>query len=333
MAWLAILLTTLSLLLQPSIAITSEDCNGNVMTGRLPSLYEQYCCVDVNNRKPFVLKGEERMYFLCPSTSPQSCASVNFLASCSEILSTYPTATSGYYNLAINENTTATVYCDMDLDCNGERGWMRVAYLDMTNPNEQCPPGFRLYEENGVRACGRQSFGCQAAYYSTFSVTYTRVCGRVIGYQKGTTNAFHSPIMSVHVGYVDGVSITAGEVRQHIWTFAAAKQGNGTGTSECPCAEDSDGIVEQQDFVGTDYFCESGSQGQANAATLYTDDPLWDGKQCGLIEEECCNAPGIPWFHKPLQQPTTDYIELRVCGNQEVEDEDSPVESFEIYVD
>ena len=65
--------------------------------------------------------------------------------------------------------------------------------------------------------------------------------------------------------------------------------------------------------------------------TFHYSDPLWDGQQCGLIEEECCNVTGIPWFHKPLQQPTTDYIELRVCANQEISNEDAPVNLVELY--
>ena len=331
MAWLATLLTTLSLL-QPSIAITSEDCNGNAITGRLPSLYEQYCCVDVNNRKPFVLKGEERMYFFCPSTSPKSCASVNFLASCSEILSTYPIATSGYYNLATNENTIATVYCDMDLNCNGERGWMRVGYLNMTDPNEQCPPGFRLYEENGVRACGRYTSGCLSVTYPSHDISYSQVCGRVIGYQQGTPDAIFHKDNGLNGAYVDGVSITRGNPRQHIWTYMASLMEDefyDDGKEECPCAPNSP--VTTPSFIGNDYFCESGSPGPFDYDTFYTADPLWDGEQCGLIEEECCNAPGIPWFHKPLQQPTTDYIELRVCGHAKITNEDAPVNLIEIH--
>ena len=44
-----------------------------------------------------------------------------------------------------------------------------------------------------------------------------------------------------------------------------------------------------------------------NFTTLYNADPLWDGKQRGLIEEGFCNFTGIPWSHKVLQQPTTEY--------------------------
>ena len=27
--------------------------------------------------------------------------------------------------------------------------------ISMCDPHEQCPPGFKLYNQNGVRACGR----------------------------------------------------------------------------------------------------------------------------------------------------------------------------------
>lgn len=65
---------------------------------------------------------------------------------------------------------------------------------------------------------------------------------------------------------------------------------------------------------------------------LYPDDPLWDGEGCGGDEGPCCNVPGIPWFHKVLPSPTTDYIELRVCADQGTGDEDTPVSLYEIYV-
>ena len=99
--------------------------------------------------------------------------------------------------------------------------------------------------------------------------------------------------------------------------------------NECPCAPSSP--VTPQSFVGNDYFCESGCPGQFKLGVLYTD-PLWDGKQCGLIEKPCCLAPGIPWFHKTFNLPTTDYIELRVCANQETPNEDIPVGFYDIYV-
>ena len=312
---------------QSTLAVSSCDSS-------TPSLYEQYCCVKSNLGETIILTGEhKRTYIVCPLELLSTCLFVGFFYSCSNVLTAYPTAPSGYYNIRLSNGTATTVYCDMDLNCNGERGWMRVGYLNMADPNEQCPSGFRLYEENGVRACGRQSTGCESVTYPSHDISYSQVCGRVIGYQQGSPDAIASQSNSIDSAYVDGVSITRGYPRQHIWTFMAASQENSfsySGFNECPCAPNSP--VTPASFIGNDYFCESGSSGLYDVTTFHYADPLWDGEQCGLIEEECCNATGIPWFHKPLQQPTTDYIELRVCCDGCVaNDEDVPVGLVEIY--
>ena len=102
------------------------------------------------------------------------------------------------------------------------------------------------------------------------------------------------------------------------------------GDSCCPCAPNSPVTVPS--FIGNDYFCESGCPGQYQKNVFYSGDPLWDGEQCGQIEKACCLAPGLPWFHKTLNSPTTDYLEMRVCGDEAAGNEDSPVAYYEIYV-
>ena len=65
--------------------------------------------------------------------------------------------------------------------------------------------------------------GCSLAYFSAHNITYTRVCGRLIGYQFGNTRAFRGGFTaSLDFNYVDGVSVTHSSPRQHIWTFAAS---------------------------------------------------------------------------------------------------------------
>ena len=68
--------------------------------------------------------------------------------------------------------------------------WYHVAYLNMSDPTQQCPPwpSLRLYSANGVRACGRLStigaFGCSSLIFASGdSRQYSKVCGQVIGYQ------------------------------------------------------------------------------------------------------------------------------------------------------
>ena len=48
--------------------------------------------------------------------------------------------------------------------------WYHVAYLNMSNPAEQCPSAWREYNSGGVRACGRPastSESCPGVRYST----------------------------------------------------------------------------------------------------------------------------------------------------------------------
>ena len=252
-------------------------------------------------------------------------------ASCEDIKTMSPSAPSGYYNITKYDGTTQRVYCDLEHFCGSEiSGWTRVAYLDMSNPSQQCPTELRLYNENGVRACGRQSSSggsCDSVTFSTDGLRYSQVCGRVIGYQYGHTDAFNDGY-SIDSYYVEGISITHGSPRQHIWTLAAGWTETGTGSTHCPCNIGSTASVPS--FVGDDYFCESGTL-TYNGAILYTDDPLWDGEGCGGDEGPCCNAPGIPWFHKVLNSPITDDIELRVCADSSTT-EDAAVSLYELYV-
>ena len=78
--------------------------------------------------------------------------------------------------------------------CGGD-GWTRVAYLNMSDPMQSCPPAWRNRFANEVRMCGQPagSLGqCHSTIYSTSGRSYNRICGQVIGYQFGHTDAFHS---------------------------------------------------------------------------------------------------------------------------------------------
>ena len=257
------------------------------------------------------------------------------LQSCKDTKLACPKSTTGYYKLIDSqEEEIHQVYCNMDELCGDpDGGWMRVAYLNMSDPTEKCPMGFRLYEENGVKACGRhESDSCMSTIFSSKSVSYSQVCGRVYGYQKGTPDAIgqHSRY-GINGHYVDGVSITRGNPRQHVWTmigghYETLKYANHRST--CPCSNGR----KLPAFVGNHYFCESGNPSNKQKFKLYTDDLLWDGKQCGTNEQGCCKALGLPWFHRLLETTTTDDIELRICGNQKTHDEDTPVAYYEIYV-
>ena len=262
-------------------------------------------------------------------------------ASCNDIKIISPSAPSGYYNITNNDGTTQSVYCDLEHGhkylC-GSTGWTRIAYLDMSDTSQQCPNEFRQY--NGVRACGRKTSSGASCDSITFPVNmnYSQVCGQVMGYQYATPDAFdylrkNSRYKNIDSFYVDGVSITHGSPRQHIWTFVGSIISNGQENTQnyCPC--DGTDRISPPDFVGEDYFCESGNPSSNGwSITLYTDDPLWDGYNCGSGEAECCDAPHAPYFHKVLDSSTTDDVELRLCFDQRSADEDTPINLYEIYV-
>ena len=249
--------------------------------------------------------------------------------SCQEIKSVRPELSSGYYTVTSNE-TDYTVYCNMEELCGSGDGWTRVAYLNMTDTDEQCPSTLQLYNESGVRACGRQprTDGCMTVgNFSSYDIDYKEICGRVIGYQYGSTDGFLNPSNNINDTYMDGVSLTYGNPHTHIWTFTAARH---EGNVRCPCSGRNVGVP---DVVGNHYYCESGSTSAPNA-TLYTGDPLWDGKNCNSKESLCCAGQFTPpWFHRVLDISTSENIEMRTCFDIDSDDdEDTPLELYEIYI-
>ena len=263
---------------------------------------------------------------------------LNPVRSCKDVPQESP---SGDYWIQADETSSPVqVYCDMNrtsFSCNTTGGWMRVANLDMTDPNKNCPAGFRLVSRTSapLRTCGRPGpVGCVSTTFQTYGVEYSHVCGRVIGYQDGTPDAFFrgTTIDSI---YVNGVSFTHGQSpRQHIWTFAGALHETNVGRRDytCPCTlKDIPYTGTIPSFVGQDYFCDTGSRSAAKIGLFYPEDPLWDGQGCGNVST-CCEFNNPSWFCKQLPQPTTDDIELRICSDQTTGDEDTPIEQVDIYV-
>ena len=266
--------------------------------------------------------------------------------------STLPTnCPSGYYWIRSSNGSAVQVYCDIDrvCGCNDTGGWTRVAFLNTTDPNQQCPGEWMLQNEwrllRGItetrRLCGGNSsshLGCVSATYNTYGISYSHVCGRVIGYQFAVTDAFRTSNSSIDSHYLSGVSLTHGPpgARQHIWSFAAGFGEGNTGQLGCPCANRLSALARVPSFVRNDFFCESGNPVAFSVThVLYPDDPLWDGEGCG--SPPCCELsypPGVtaPWFCKHLPQTTTDDIEARICHSYDDNDEDTPVELVELYI-
>ena len=210
--------------------------------------------------------------------------------------------------------------------------WRRVAYIDTTQ-GSPCPSGLREVTSSTLnkRACGRSvNGGCSSVTFPSGG-SYTHVCGRARGYQHKTTDAFRAfNGNSINDAYVDGLSITRGSPRKHIWTYAAGLQekeySRGGYGYECPCAIPTYASQYKASFVGNDYYCESGFV-TFESKTAW-EDPLWDGEGCTQSVNTCCQRFG--WFHKTVPL-TSDNLEVRWCVD-EANNEDFFTDIVEIWV-
>ena len=255
----------------------------------------------------------------------------NPATSCKEIHDCNPTAPSGYYWV----NTTTgplQVYCQMDTNNCGNitGGWMRAVYIDMTDVSNTCPQELTNTSVNSTRMCTdmRTSAGCTSVTFPTHMLPYTKVCGRARGHLFGSPDGFTGST-SLDSSPVDGLVVTHGSPREHIWTFAVgvSKDVNYNGYYNCPCALYPGRNAPP--FVGESYFCESGVNGRFERQ-WYFDDPLWDSQGCGS-GSTCCDRGG-PWFATTLSQETSDDIEVKLCLDEGKSNEDIGIEQLEILV-
>ena len=223
-------------------------------------------------------------------------------------------------------------------ECAGTHGWRRVGYFNMSNPTSSCPPGWRVQEVSGKRLCGRSGLSpneCDSTLFSVNDVMYSKVCGRIIGYQFGGTTAFlnyhREFVPSINDAYVDGISITHSMPRKHIWTFAAGgTELDRSWPTSCPCDATID--ISLPKFLGQDFFCESGLNHEWEGKyEFYPDDLLWDGEGC-TANSTCCEFRNPPYFVKKLNTPTSENIEVRLCGYTTPTYGSVLIELLELYV-
>ena len=285
---------------------------------------------------------------LCPGYNANRLAS-----SCKEILDCNPSSSSGYYWMATADGKPTHMFCSMSSVCGGLEGvWMRIAKLDMRNNSSLCPSTMTKRVHNNKTLCGRYKSkqgntitdsGCSPVLFKTNNVIYKQVCGKIIAYQLGSTDAFkrlnqYNSVVprEIHENYLDGVSLTYGSNPcKHIWSFAAALDEVATiRNSNCKCTRSTTAAdaLSPPSFVGGDYFCDTGSANKYTASQFYGGNPLWDGAGCGPENACCSKQKKSPWFFKKLQSSTSEDIEMRVCCDEGPSYEDVLIEQIEIYI-
>ena len=209
-------------------------------------------------------------------------------------------------------------------------GYKKVYSLDMTKSRQRCPRGFKLNTYGSRRLCGRVAdrSSCASISVPVNGKRYSQVRGRVIAYQYASPDGFHSGSTSIDGVYVDGISITYGKnPRKHVWTLGAGYTSYSKSSSTCP----GTGYGRPQPaFVGNNYFCTSGNFAVSGWEYKLYDVPLWSTitGNCG----HCNSRYDIPYFCTQLHQATNDDLEIRLCANQGLRDEDVKIEAIELYI-
>ena len=251
-------------------------------------------------------------------------------ASCATVLLFAPSSPSGLYWVRSSNGSAVHVYCDMNRLCgNITGGWMRVAKLDMTKRNTQCPSGLRQHNRSNLHMCGINSshlLSCSSTIFKLNGIKYSSVNGVIRAYGCGSLDGYKpygghkiraNPNISSN--YVDGISLTYGiTLRQHIWTFAVGV------SNDC--------MPPPSLHINNDYYCSDiniRSQSCNNSPT--TRDIQWSEGECGS-KSQCCSLNNSTQFYKQLPQPTTDDIEMRLCRDEQASNENIFIDKIDIYV-
>lgn len=151
---------------------------------------------------------------------------------------------------------------------------------------------------------------------------FTQIRGSAVLYQKGTDDAFQTGLRNSSLdsdNYVDGISLTLGSPRIHMYTIALGNSYDiDLATSGmCPCASQTRtaacgaAATAAPSFIGDDWVCDSGNYGMMGTS--------WEARSMTFS------------FSRTVSQ-THDSLELRVMADQPVSNEDIGIQSFLLEV-
>ncbi len=212
-------------LVQEALSTYQETCECHQIT-ELVNTTVQEAIAGLENRishliRSTIKRSESHDLDKVETTPPPLKNSEDYPAiSCKDLHEKYPFALSGgYYWISQSRGPAVRVYCSMSETCGGERGgWMRVANVDMRN--QSCPTGLALVS-SPKRSCKPiLDHRCVSNIFSTQEVQYSRVCGKIIGYQERRPVAFHNYNYVIDSYYVNGHMVethanTSGLSQQH----------------------------------------------------------------------------------------------------------------------
>ena len=325
---LAVIICMITVIITKELVTATHQCTE---TRFAAPFFPGESCEDIYNKNP-QSHNSPGYYWILTGPSKVFCGMNYTGSSCENIYNNNPEirTKSGYYRI----NDAHWTYCNMTAieiasnfisTCAGVGGqWRRIVDIDIS-AGDNCPSGWTKTTYSGYNFCQKSldSPGCSSTQFSTNGVSYQRVCGKARGYQKGHPLNIFSSTIDNH--YVDGLSITYGSPRQHIWTYATGAFDNQY--TNCPC--DGTGGTTPS-FVDSNYYCESGRGSTDDHSAYYFDDPLWDGSGC--IHSNCCSVSNQPWFYRQLNEMTSANIEVRLCVTRYFADGFTMIDQLELYI-
>ena len=187
----------------------------------------------------------------------------------------------------------------------------------MDIPGQHCPSNLALKTIGSNRLCQRTTNGpgCDSVIIPTGGQTYTKVRGRIAGYTFNSPDAFRrlgGTYNTIDDPYLDGVSITCGNPRSHVFSYAAAAAGIRHANPFYTCPEIGDATVTKQpQFVSNKYICAVAGDLKPVDNNCFFVVPLWT--TLGNCVGDC---PDNLHFRVTLDEPTTEDLELRICTYQ-----------------
>ncbi|OGQ18348.1 MAG: hypothetical protein A2138_20615 [Deltaproteobacteria bacterium RBG_16_71_12] len=203
-------------------------------------------------------------------------------------------------------------------------GWARLLrYAE----GDACPTGWTA----APRGCTRG--GSSASTFVTPPYAFSEMRGVVRAFGFGVSDAFAAGILDIEGPYVDGLAVTRGVPRRHVFSFAHgitdAYATSGTGAApNCPC----DGGAAAPPFVGLDYRCEAPADGEVSGVRVWDNvDLLFDGADIG---DPLCVAAAetAPDFTVVLPEVSADVVELRIVANGGATNENIDVVAVDLWV-
>ena len=230
----------------------------------------------------------------------------------------FPHLPCGVYNIRNFDGTHTQSFCKLNCS-NPFQGWRRIAYLDMSSSHtSSCPEGFVSGNDPSACVRGSSSPGCSSVIYHNHNLTtYSKVIGHVYAIPYHSLDGFakfgddRPDFPTLDQNYVDGVSITHGTPRQHIWTVTFSANHIALNCSTC--------FRNKPSFVSNHYSCE-----ELLLVNCSND-------QCRNAGQRQCVA-NEEFFYRDLPHATSDDLEVRVCRDETRGNEDISISLLEVYV-